>query len=148
MKSNDAVSLCPSTEFESHKHTAYADRACSRTPKCFCTLRRISYTNVVCPCCALASAMSWLRHCCKEEYSLVLGTSSYMQKMHEQPSCLTHPFILTRAVLFLICKLTVASNRNTQWPSGLCQCCLSQSYPLSTREIYRCFVSVPCMANP
>ena len=31
-------------------------------PKYFCTSE--FRTDVVCPCCALASAMSWLRHCC------------------------------------------------------------------------------------
>ena len=39
----ERCSICISTEFEPHKFAAYADRACPRPPKCFCTLHRISY---------------------------------------------------------------------------------------------------------
>ena len=61
----------------------------------------------------------------KEEYSLVLGIC---RKCMNSNLVLLISFVLTEAVLaflFLICKLTVASysNRNTQWPSVLCQCC-------------------------
>ena len=46
-----------------------------------------------------------------------------MQKMYQQPSCLAHPFCTDGSGTGLLapCLQTDSGNRNTQWPSVLCQ---------------------------
>ena len=73
---------------------------------------------------------------CKKGYSLMLGTSHCRQ-------CTNSHLVLLIAFcsdgsstgLLAVCLQTDSGNRNTQWPSVLCQYCWSQSYHLSTSGI-------------
>ena len=64
-----------------------------------------------------------------------------MQSVLQQPSCLARSFCSNGSSTGLVasCVQIDSGNRNTQWLSVICQHYWSQSYHLSTSEIYRCF---------
>ena len=74
---------------------------------------------------------------CKKGYSLVLSTSQ-CKKCTNKQSCLGHSFCTdgSSSSFLTLCLQTDSSNRNTQWPSVLCQYCWSEPYHIFTSQIY------------
>ena len=69
-----------------------------------------------------------------------------MQKVHQLLSCFAHPFCTdgNSAGLLAPSLQTDSGNRNTQWPSVLCQYCWSQSYhflPVESTDALSVFIA-------
>ena len=93
----------------------------------------VSHTVII----SLYNEYAYERSCllcgaCKNGYSLVLGTSQCKPCTNSHLTLLIPFAVIGVALVFLLLVSKLTDNRNSQWPSVLCQHCWSQLHHLST----------------